>query len=123
MPPTDKINLGRWGEKLAAWYLEGRGYFIKTRHFTSRFGEIDIIAQDKDCLVFVEVKTRLGTDYGLPEEAVNRRKRLRLKRAIFAYLSQNEAEDFRLDMIAITYLEGANKVVIRHHKSLSDNPF
>ena len=118
-----KGDIGRWGEGVASWYLERQGYAIKTRHFTSRFGEIDIIAQDKDALVFVEVKTRLGTDFGLPEEAVGRSKRRKLKRVILAYLSQNQVENFRLDVVAITYHQELGKVNIRHHKSLSDNSF
>lgn len=118
-----KQDIGQWGEGIACWYLEKRlCYVIQARHFTSRFGEIDIIAQDGDNLVFVEVKTRLGLDFGLPEEAVGYHKRRKLKRAILAYLSQNKVEKFRIDVVAITYHKEKGKVNIRHHKSLSDSP-
>lgn len=117
-----KQDFGRWGENIAGWYLERQGYVIKARHVTSRFGEIDIIAQHGDMLVFVEVKTRFGLEHGLPEEAITRTKRRKLKRAILAYLSQNKVDKFRIDVLAITYFKATGKVNIRHHKSLSDNP-
>lgn len=118
-----KPDIGRWGEDVACWYLATRQHYsIEARHVTSRFGEIDIIALDGDSLVFVEVKTRLGLDFGLPEEAVGYHKRRKLKRAILAYLSQNKVEKFRIDVVAITYYKDKGAVNIRHHKSLSDSP-
>ena len=115
-----KQKIGKWGESVAAWYLAKKGYEILARHYTSRFGEIDLIAKDKDELVFVEVKARLGTGTGEPEEAVNWHKISKLKRVILAYLSRNTAEKFRIDVVAITR-KTDKKVSIRHHKSLSDN--
>lgn len=115
-----KQKVGKWGESVAAWYLAKKGYEIVARHYTSRFGEIDLIAQDRDELVFVEVKARLGIGTGEPEEAVNWHKISKLKRVILAYLSRNPTEKFRIDVVAITYKPN-KKIIIRHHKSLSDN--
>ena len=116
-----KQKVGKWGESVAAWYLAKKGYEIVARHYTSRFGEIDLIAKDRDELVFVEVKTRSNQDTGQPEEAVNWHKLSKLKRVILAYLSRNTVEKFRLDVVAVTRLPGSHKASIRHHKSLSDN--
>ena len=79
-------NLGTWGENIAAWYLSGRGFRILKKHFTSRFGEIDIIAKDQGQTVFVEVKTRLKNLRGLPEQSIDFQKQRKLQKTIFAYL-------------------------------------
>lgn len=65
-----KQNLARLGEHKALEFLKNKGYKILSQNFRSRVGEIDIICQDKDTVVFVEVKTRVSSDYGTPEEAV-----------------------------------------------------
>ncbi|MGE5359874.1 MAG: YraN family protein [Bacteroidales bacterium] len=74
MPTSDRIILGKLGEDLACCELERRGYAIVARGYRTRVGELDIVARDGDTLVFVEVKTRRSADYGLPREAVSRRK-------------------------------------------------
>lgn len=64
------LDLGKVGEDLACQLLQKHGYRILTRNFRSKFGEIDIVAQEKDTLVFVEVKTRWSKAFGPPEEAI-----------------------------------------------------
>lgn len=63
-------EIGKTGEDMAARYLQKHGYKILERNFLTRHGEIDIIAQDGDYIVFVEVKRRFSTAFGLPREAV-----------------------------------------------------
>ena len=63
-------DLGKYGEDLAIKFLKRKGYKILQRNFRSKFGEIDIIAQEQDTLVFVEVKTRWSQSFGPPEEAI-----------------------------------------------------
>ena len=65
---------GRQGEDVACEYLEQKGYDILARNFVYRGHEVDIIAQDKNEIVFVEVKQRATNDYGEPYKAVNRKK-------------------------------------------------
>jgi putative endonuclease len=113
-------NFGKWGEKVAAWYLELNGYSIIKRHYTNRFGEIDIIAEDKDQTVFVEVKTRSSERLGTPEQGFTLFKSKKIQRTIFAYISENNIENFRIDMIAVVCGFYVDKVTIRHHKSVSD---
>ncbi|MAG29067.1 YraN family protein [bacterium] len=116
LSPTQ--NIGSWGEKVAAWYLKKQGCLIIKTHFTNRFGEIDIIAKQNDEFVFVEVKTRSKLKHGLPEQAVDYRKQKRLKKVISAYLSLNQIEKFRIDIISISPNTSSKKLTIRHHKAV-----
>ena len=81
-----RVALGRMGEDLAARYLERQGLRLLERGFRSRHGEIDIVAEDGEVLVFVEVKTRSGGAFGTPGEAVDRRKQARMARSAVSYL-------------------------------------
>ena len=116
----DARSFGKWGENVASWYLVKKGYLIVKRHFTSRFGEIDIIAEEKGQIVFVEVKTRSSYLQGTPEQGFTLSKSKKMERAIFAYISQNNIENFRIDVVAIICGLNVDKIIIRHHKAVSD---
>ncbi len=120
MANISRKDLGNWGEEVACWYLQKKGYKIRHRHYTCRFGEIDIIAEDRGMVVFVEVKTRIGDAFGVPEQSVSQRKLGNLRKAIFSYLSRNPIENYRIDILAIIYRSSGRKVTIRHHCSVSD---
>lgn len=95
-------KLGKEGEDLAAEYLEKRGCRILARNFRVKFGEIDLVVLDKDCVCFVEVKTRRS--YDVPQEAVSWRKQRTLTRVAQAYLKQHYKSvcvRSRFDVIAI----------------------
>ncbi len=96
-------RLGREGEALAARRLEAEGYHILVRNYRSPMGEIDLVAQDGECLVFVEVRTRHGDLWGTPEESVTKAKQARLLRVAESYLAEKEAweVDWRIDVVAI----------------------
>lgn len=100
---TDPHELGRWGENTAAEYLESKGFRILARNWRTRRGEIDLVAQIDQVLAFVEVKTRRGTDFGKPEEAITDVKAGRLLALGQEYVVQNELLDveWRIDLIAI----------------------
>ena len=102
---SPRQNLGRLGERLAAAKLEERGYRILEYNFRSRYGEIDLVAEDGQDLVFVEVKTRRGTARGRPEEAVNDRKARKLQEVAFSYLDLHELVDcsWRIDVVAVQF--------------------
>jgi putative endonuclease len=95
--------LGRTGERLAAEELTRQGYSILERNFRCLHGEIDLIAVDGEDLVFVEVKTRRGTAYGLPEEAVTARKQQKLIQVATYYLDQQKCMEraWRIDVVAV----------------------
>jgi putative endonuclease len=96
-------NLGLLGEKIASQYLLLQGYKILDRNFRSRFGEIDIVAQEKDVLVFVEVKTRWSDNYGLPEEAITAGKIKKIIKAgqYYKLLHPELSASLRLDAVAV----------------------
>jgi putative endonuclease len=106
---TQKNNarqtFGRVGERLAAQALRERGYRILEQNFRCRHGEIDLVAEDAQDLVFVEVKTRRGDLYGLPEEAVTRVKRRKLAEVASCYLDLHAAPErsWRIDVVAVQF--------------------
>ncbi|WP_066873355.1 YraN family protein [Clostridium mediterraneense] len=95
--------IGDFGEDLATKYLKLKNYTILDCKFNSNSGEIDIIAKDKDILVFIEVKTRFYTKFGLPVEAVNYIKSKRIINTAKYYLYKNNIYDcfIRFDIIEI----------------------
>lgn len=96
-------KIGNAGEDLACRYLEKRGYKIlkRNKHY-SRFCEIDIIAEYKNTLVFVEVKTRTTNDFGTPFEAITKSKYENIKKGIQFYLQEHKFQKHRIDVIGIT---------------------
>lgn len=98
--------LGRWGEERAASYLSEQGYTLLDRNVRTSYGEIDLIVCRDGVTVFVEVKTRSSTTYGLPEEAVTARKQAHLLAAVQAYLQSHPdfEGDWRIDVVAIQRL-------------------
>ena len=95
-------EIGRKGEELAINYLRKRGMRIIATNWHYHHLEIDIIAEDKDTLVFVEVKTRTNSFFGNPEEAVSRVKMDRIINAAEAYiLNKNVDQEARFDIVAI----------------------
>ena len=111
-----KQKTGSEGENIATKYLQQNGYTVLERNFSCNQGEIDIIALDNKEIVFVEVKTRTNTNYGLASEAVNRQKREHLKRTIKYYIHLRNLEDeyIRIDVIEI-YIKN-KKAYINHIK-------
>lgn len=96
-------GVGRAGEDAAVQYLAGAGYRIVARNVRYRMGEIDIVAEDAGCLVFVEVKTRTGHGFGTAAEAVTARKRQKLVQLASVYLAQHGGVDrrCRFDVVAV----------------------
>lgn len=83
---THKSELGKFGEDFACRYLQQQGYRIAYRNYRTRFGEIDIVAEKDEVLSFIEVKTRASYRYGLPAEAVTRKKQKKIYRCAESYM-------------------------------------
>jgi len=97
------VETGKRAEARAADYLRLQGYKIVCHNYRWRGGEIDLIARQGDCLVFVEVKARRGRGYGLPEEAVTPRKQHKLVRTARRYLSEHPTGlALRFDVVALS---------------------
>jgi len=95
---------GRLGEQAADAFLRDGGYRIVARNWRCRRGELDLIAEHDDCLVFVEVRTRqFGGGFGTPAESVDHRKQRRIRQLAHIYLMMNPAEGrtVRFDVIAV----------------------
>ena len=101
--------IGQNGEYIAVNYLKSLGYEIIERNFSCRQGEIDIIARYKNEIVFIEVKARTNSLYGMPADAVNEKKQNHLTKAIKYYIYRNHLENefIRIDVIEV-YLSGDN---------------
>lgn len=98
-----KKALGAKGEKIAAEYLAGQGYRIIRRNFYTRYGELDIICDRDNILVFVEVRTKTGTVFGTPEESITPKKIEHLRKAALGYLATCTGyyPEIRFDVVAI----------------------
>jgi len=96
-------DTGRLGEKLARDFLKKRGYRILETNYRSPHGEIDIIARQKDSLVFVEVRTKANLKFGTPAESITSAKRNHMRAAAFHYLQNHDKlpELWRIDVVAI----------------------
>ena len=112
---------GSAGEEIAVDYLKKLGFKILERNWHySRNSEIDIIAKDKDTIVFAEVKTRSNENCGHPLEAINQTKLKRIYSAALAYLQQTEEsyKRYRIDVISVIGFENPK---IEHLKDVSMN--
>lgn len=100
---------GAWGEALACEYLRKKRYKVIACNYRCRFGEIDIIAENRKYLVFVEVKLRKTDAYGTAREFVDLKKQDRLRQTAMLYLSERESElQPRFDVIEIYAPDGIN---------------
>jgi len=104
--PRDRRRVrrfGDFGERVAASHLESKGYTILERNWATREGEIDIIASNRDTLIFVEVRSRRGGAMGKPEESITGRKAVHVRAAAAAYAQEHpEAPDNqRIDAVVI----------------------
>ena len=109
---TRKITLGKEGEKLAADFLKKSGYKIVEVNYRCPIGEIDIVARDKNEVVFVEVKARKSSALGYPEEAVGVKKQKKMSQLANWYLQEKKLKDSsaRFDVVAVLMLPSGNDV-------------
>ena len=99
----EKKELGKKGEEIALRFLKKNGYHIIEKNYVCKMGEMDIIAKEKDTLVFIEVKTRTSTTFGPPQLAVNSSKQRQLSKVALYFLKEKGIEDVkaRFDVVAI----------------------
>jgi putative endonuclease len=115
-------SLGRQGEDLACAALEARGYTILARRYRRRGGEVDIVALDGPTVVFVEVKTRRGSRYGVGADAVTIGKRRRIVATATDFLARHGrlASPCRFDVVAIDM--AADRPVVELYRNAFDAP-
>ncbi|MEE1319186.1 MAG: YraN family protein [Ruminococcus sp.] len=104
--------IGDKGEEYTAKYLKKHGYRIVTRNYRKRYGEIDIVAENKEYVVFVEVKTRHENSMTQPVDAVDKRKQMRLIKTASAFLSEYSTEKFCRFDVSEVYVKSENLKLI-----------
>jgi putative endonuclease len=114
-------QLGKLGEDTATSYLRREGYHILHRNFKARYGEIDIVCTKNNVLVFVEVKTRMGEAFGIPEEAVTPHKLREVIKTAEYYQAQftNLPEAMRIDVIAIQFTDSDTPSYFNHIENVT----
>jgi len=113
---------GTRSEQAAATFLRKLGYRILQHNFTCELGEIDIVAVDGDCVVFVEVRSTEGTDITMPAQSVDRTKQERLTRLALMYLKGHGLlnHSARIDVLAISWPAGIAEPRIAHFPNAFD---
>lgn len=100
----NKREKGKEYEEKAVLFLEGNGYKVIEKNFRCNFGEIDVIADDSECVCFIEVKYRQGIEYGFPGEAVNLKKQKTIFKTAQVFLKKNKYDfdkNYRFDVVLI----------------------
>lgn len=111
-------EVGKLGEDLAEKYLQQKGYRTLARNFRTRYGEIDLVMEDGECIVFVEVKARRSLACGEPHEAIDARKKSQLLKMAEEYLILNPSQgDLRFDGVSV-YLDDAQSERILHWENI-----
>jgi putative endonuclease len=111
---TDRKSLGKKGEDIACRALKKDRYRVIEKNYRCRQGEIDIIAEDRSrVLCFVEVKAKSNTDFGLPEEAVTRRKQGRIQAAAYSYIESKgiKPRAMRFDVVSVDLTSNQARII------------
>ena len=116
--------LGDRGERAAVKYLKEEGFRIVAKQHRNHYGEVDIIAQEGQAIVFVEVKTRTSTNDGQPFEAVDLRKQDKITRVALAWLKQHNRleQPARFDVVSILWPDDKGKPQIQHFRTAFEAP-
>ena len=109
----NNLALGAHGEDLAAQFLTAAGMTIEARNWRCRYGELDIVARAGESIVFVEVKTRTGTGFGRPAEAVTATKQARIRRLAALWLAERAGPwvPVRFDVVEVVLAPGRAPVL------------
>ena len=123
---TQNFSKGRLGEQIASQYLKKKGYRILEQNFRTRYGEIDIISAKDKLLAFVEVKLKVGKNFGLPEEMITPGKLGQVRKIAEVYLQQNpkiaaKYEQYRIDAVCIVLNEDYSVKDTRHYENVAQN--
>lgn len=108
---------GKLGEEEAARFLQERGFLIRERNWRCRSGELDIIAEEDDCLVIAEVRTRKpSVRFGTPQESVDARKQLQVRRTAEVYLHQTRQSErkIRFDLVSVRLNADGSTASVEH---------
>ena len=110
----ERLELGEQGETLAFEEIKRLGYTNIIRNYRCRLGEVDLVAEDGDVLVFIEIKTRRGRSLGFAKEAVNARKQKQVSKVALNYMKINNCCDVsaRFDVVAVAIGSGPPQIEV-----------
>ena len=112
-------EIGKLGEEIARKYLEKHDYKIIEQNYRTRYSELDLIAYKDTWLIFIEVRTKIGEQFGSPEETLNKQKIQRLQRAAAAYATTNKHKgQYRIDAVCIVLNKNQNVERINHYENI-----
>ena len=107
------------GEELAREYLKKKGYKIVEQNYKTKYAEIDLVAKQKNELVLVEVRTKIGEDFGTPEETINNKKKRKLRGNALAYARTVKWKDsYRVDAICIVLEKDHSVKRLNHYENI-----
>jgi putative endonuclease len=123
MYKKENYNKGKNGEEMAREFLVRKGFDLIEMNYENVIGEIDLIVTDKDFLVFVEVKLKVGDRFGIPEEMINKRKLSQIKRVAESYLvlekkKVKKFKKYRIDGVCIMLNDDETVKTINHYKNI-----
>lgn len=114
---TDRREFGDWGEKVAAWYLQKKGYRVIDKNVQFRDGEIDLVALKDGLLIFVEIKTRKTAGFG-SVSAINQTKQNRIRRAAIRFCKQEGlSAATQFDAVVIIGSQESKEISIQHFRN------
>lgn len=123
-------NIGKIGEEAASIYLKEKGYKIQERNYRTSFGEIDIICEHQNSIIFIEVKTRRSNKYGCPEEAITINKQRKIIMNALSYLTRYHLgkKNSRFDVLVVSISDNCTIKNIKHIENAfyfdyDNNPF
>jgi putative endonuclease len=117
---SEHLLIGSWGEAIARSYFKARGYRIIEQNYKTRYLEIDLVVRKGRVLVFVEVRTKVGDSFGLPEDTLRPKKIRKLIRNASAYAAgKGYRGDCRIDAVCILLDENKNLSRINHYQNIT----
>ena len=111
-------KIGRWGEQIAAEYMQKQGYELVDRNVRTPYGEIDLILKRGEIIIFVEVKTRTSAGFGYPEDAITPRKQQHMFDCAEHYAQENKLEHWQIDAISVEGKPNGREPKITHFEDV-----
>jgi putative endonuclease len=115
------LEVGKKGEDIARRFLEKQGYKIIEQNYRTKYAEIDLVAKKGNDLVFIEVRTKIGENFGTPEETINYDKKRKLLRNALAYVSRKKWKGpYRIDAICIVLKSDYSVERLNHYENITE---
>ena len=109
-------KVGKLGEELARKHLQKKGYKVLEQNYRTRYSEIDLVVRQKDVLVIVEVRTKVGEQFGTPEDTLNNKKLQKVKRNAASYVAHTKWNKlYRVDAVCIVLAEDYSLQRFNHY--------